>query len=333
MVMPDIKDDLSKERRAFEFVNSILENTHSSLKWSWQIVMGFSLVTAVQQAYAALFDTAGLSDPALSFLLFLFIFIPTFVRLFYGDNRYLDLHYLELRRWNNKPEAYLHELRHQLSSHRRFIDIFLLLTHGELFIFLGKAIGKPEIFFAIYVALMIVNVLWLGLSVALNTRIRVVNFPSQVKSRLVGNDQRNTSTPRRDRSPRFWIKNNIFALLIFGSIYFLRMRGQIEEEAFFGLFIFTSLLNSGLDIVTQWGFYFPNLDEVYEDALQEDDNEAPNNRLQPDRGPLAVSAEAERTRLGRAAEGGRWAASEWAQSEWWATAIRRKKRWQSGTLS
>lgn len=283
--MPDIRNDLSKEQRAFEFVNSILENTHSSLKWSWQIVMGFALITAVQQAYAALFEPSGFSDPELSFLLFVFIFIPTFIRLFYGDNRYLDLHYLELRRWNN-PEAYLHELRYQLSSHRRFIDIFLLLTHGALFIFLSKAIGKPEIFFFTYVALMIVNVLWLGLTVALNKRIRVVNAHSQVKSRLVGNDQRSTSTPRRDRSPRFWIKNNIVALLIFGLIYLLRSRSQVEDETFFGLFIVASLLNSGLDIATQWGFYFPNLDEVYEDALREHDNEAPNNSMQPDRDPL-----------------------------------------------
>ena len=137
-------------------LENLLKNTHESLKWAWQIVMGFSMVVAVHSCYVpflVVLDKLGIvslesyagqtptvQTSMMSLVLFFVVFMPTFVRFFYGDNRYLDLHYLELTHLANTKgaEEYLSELT-QFSGRRRMTDILLLMTHGMIFIFLGNA--------------------------------------------------------------------------------------------------------------------------------------------------------------------------------------------------
>ena len=90
-----------EQDRAKQLLDSVLANTHESLKWSWQVVMGFALYTAVQETYTAFTGPAPMPPDELGLCLAIAVlaFLPTFIRFFYGDNRYLDLHeYADLGR-------------------------------------------------------------------------------------------------------------------------------------------------------------------------------------------------------------------------------------------
>ena len=152
---------MKAQKEANILLDSLLENTHSSLKWSWQIVMGFSMLAAAQEGFGLILplmqyirvfsplDSApagfSLFDCVFSLCLFVLVFIPAFIRFVYGDNRYLDLHYLELTQLaeDRSDESYLSELQ-RFSGRRRMIDILLLLTHGVIFICLAKALGQTR---------------------------------------------------------------------------------------------------------------------------------------------------------------------------------------------
>lgn len=269
---------MDKRQRARALLDNVLDNTHESLKWSWQIVMGFALVSAVLEAYKVFFTPSELPkiqtlhDQTFSFLVFLLGFIPAFIRFFYGDNRYLDLHYLELRQWNDS-ETYLIDLKH-LSMTRRVVDVLLLLTHGIVFLFMGKALSNPEAFFGTYAVLMATNMLWLITTVNLNRTVTETPPPSEVKNLLVGRDKRETESPRRDRAPRFWIANNVVALLLFAGVYiaYIQFPWLGRYSLLYGC-LGVCILNSGLDLGTQREFYWPRLDEIYKEAIESEPEE------------------------------------------------------------
>jgi hypothetical protein len=277
--MPDEK---TKQERAKELVDSVLANTHESLKWSWQVVMGFALYTAVQETYHAMTSRPPMSTPELTLcsVIASFVFLPTFIRFFYGDNRYLDLHYSELRQWNSL-EGYERDLETSLSKSRRLVDVLLLLSHGIVFAFLALAIPKPEMFFCFYGVLLLINCFWLYIVVRMNERIVIEPNGSGVKDLLRGlalheMEQRTTSFPKRDAAARYWIKNNLWHLVIFVLLYLARtsplewnLVATWHRQAFLYLYVAACVSNSAFDLYYQWDFYLPKLDEVYREARKE----------------------------------------------------------------
>ena len=265
--------DNIEQERARQLVESVLANTHDSLKWSWQVVMGFALAAAVQSTYTALTSRPPMAtqDFILCLVIASLVFLPTFIRFFYGDNRYLDLHYSELRQWNNY-DGYEQDLETKLSVTRRLIDVLLLLSHGILFALLALAIPKPELFFCFYAALLLTNCLWLHKVVNLNETVIATRRPSGVRQLLAGADieQRTTRSPRRDAAPRFWIKNNAIHLVIFFSIYFAWDKtDNANRYIFMYAFVVACISNSIFDLYSQRDFYLPKLDQVYREARKE----------------------------------------------------------------
>jgi len=84
-----------------DLVRAVLSNLHDSLKWLWLIVMGLSLVNAIE-IYAKLLNPSDatnlfdlmkmfIAEPTIVFISFILIFI----RFYFGDSRFLDLSYRE----------------------------------------------------------------------------------------------------------------------------------------------------------------------------------------------------------------------------------------------
>jgi hypothetical protein len=250
-------------------INEVLENTHASLKWSWQIVMGFALVEAVKLEYATIYDGGFLRTDAqfISFFLFCLVFMPVFFRFFYGDSRYLDLHYLELRLKRESAE-YLSELKHKLSLTRRLVDILLLLTHGTIFIFLGQSLNQPDRFLAWYGTLMVSNCIWLAASVRMNVRVARKKELSVIDDPTSGQVRRETKIltektfPRRDDAPKFWICNNMICFLVLAIAWSCYQNAHLGRVGFLALCISVCIANSLADVIKMRHFYFPDWDSV-----------------------------------------------------------------------
>lgn len=186
------RDGQDPKKLAQDQVDKILAKTHDSLKWSWLVVMGYALYNATEQAYLVVVRTIdgqagpGTGEAYISVMIFVFVFLPTFIRFFFGDNRYIDDQYSELRRdlrkWtrkdSTKPE---HDILVRLSRSRkrRGLDSINLLAHGIIFALLSLAIGRPRLFFVLYAALLLVNCLFLFLTIQLNQMVttKVRDYP------------------------------------------------------------------------------------------------------------------------------------------------------------
>jgi len=195
--------------------------------------------------------------------LFFLVFLPTFIRFFYGDNRYLDQHYLELillASYGNDGE-FENELA-AMHGRRRFFDILLLIFHGFVFVFMGNALKNPELFILIYAFLMLTNLLWLRANVKWNQTKETVIEGEGIK--LIRKEV--YVYPDRDRAPRFWIKNNLWHFLILGVLIYLHYNAHgIDRSLYLALSIFCCVSNSAFDLWKTWFFYFPNVQQLGKD--------------------------------------------------------------------
>jgi hypothetical protein len=249
------QDQEKQKELAKQRVEEVLSNTHDSLKWSWQVVMGFALYNAVQEVYIAFKGTnihKLTHDHLLYALVSLLVFIPTFIRFFYGDNRYLDIHYSELRRRWQDLNSYVEVLDTKLSRGRRLIDVLLLLSHGILFAFLSCSISNPEVFFWFYLVLLLTNCFWLYTTKILNRKVSTT-----------GTDETITVTqivPKRDETLTFWLNNNLCHIGFLG-LFLLLFYHTNNGNQFLCIIamIVCCTSNSFFDFCYQRGFYLPNL--------------------------------------------------------------------------
>jgi len=96
-----LQDQSNKTLTGTDLVRAILKNSHESLKWLWLIMMGESIVKAIEK-YSSLLhpeDVDNLFKLVNIFLtknsLVLISFIFVFIRFYFGDSRFLDLSYEE----------------------------------------------------------------------------------------------------------------------------------------------------------------------------------------------------------------------------------------------
>jgi len=257
----------AEKQKARVFVDRVLSNTHESLKSSWQIVMGFSMIVAVQEFYGFAFEGTKTGHEYIQATVFApVVFLLTYVRFFLGDNRYLDLHYIELRQWGDIDD-YLADLQQTLSPWRSVIDVGLLLTHGIAFVFLAKSIGHPSRFIGFYVLLWASNICWLYTMVRMNLKREPL---TRLERGLIGADREATESPRRDRTLEFWIKNNTTCLLVVAALYwFHTMVAVFDRLSFQYACMVVFLANSFFDFYGTHTFYWPNLVRTYDDAIKE----------------------------------------------------------------
>lgn len=250
-----------------ELLFGLLHNSHDSLKWMWQIVMGASLVIAVQTSYEdirlllMLFEKENnniIINSVNVVLLLILVYIPLFFRVFYGNNRYIDLNYTEVLISKQKNFNRIIHLN-QFTGLSRFIDILSLILHGILFIILGSVINEPILFIYTMLIFLVINILYLLFVVFKNNiKIHKPNLKHFTQRMYDARKKHLKEKPRND-ALLFWIINNfIHMLLLIITLIFSNTLGNI-------LMIYISIIilfsNSIFDIFYTWEFYFPDVEK------------------------------------------------------------------------
>jgi hypothetical protein len=233
-------------------IRAVLENLHDSLKWLWLIIMGLSLVNAVE-VYARLLEPRNVENVSGLVNMFfvehtiVFIsFILVFIRFYFGDSRFLDLSY--------KETQYSRGLKAELDKYggrKRALDIMLLLNHGIFFYFMSFYIGNPAYYSYFFVILMIVNVFWLLLQV-----IAGINAKYPEPDPLIGN-------MKGQRVLLTWIVNNLLFVIIISNVIFSELSQRML------ICIALTIANSIADLCFTWKYYFPPLRELCERGYSE----------------------------------------------------------------
>lgn len=247
-------------------LNEVLKNLHGSLKWYWQVVMGLAMVKAVDTLYISLFDKIC-AESEIAVLCFLCAFLPTFIRFYFGDSRYLDEHYIEYRKWRPIDE-YLADMCNKVSARRMVLDIALLMVIGIGFVFMARSLPRPRIFYSTFTVLMLFDMVWLSLTLRLSS------------------NQAKTSIMHQERydAPNFWVKNNFFHLVLmvpclFWEFYTPKIRVYTFNVSAQELILLALCVsNSIFDFAYTYDYYFPKLDAAHDKRLREvadDANKAP----------------------------------------------------------
>ncbi len=235
----------------FDNVRSTLNNIHESLKLIWQLIMGFALSCAVNEYFNVLHAIPGNLDHTNTHLFF-FLYLLTFIRFFFGINRYLDQRYIEfLYKIENKNDSekdnYIKGRTQKLSGKRRFFDIIMLLLTGVIFVMLGNSLKKGnDLFIPYYIILMVANVVFLSISVIWNFYINYTLNDDH--------DQINVSMSKYEKFPVFWIMNNLICLFIY---WFASTKFPTYTFIAFSIIFY---LNTTIDLFKTWKMYFPDIE-------------------------------------------------------------------------
>jgi len=259
--------DTSPEK---ELLLGLLQNTHESLKWMWQIIMGAALVIAVQTSYIDVLNvlqsltsnnTVITDRNIIVIMLLIFAYLPMYFRIFYGDNRFIDLSYMEavlLKRKDLEENVNFS----QFTGLSRFFDLWSLIFHAILFIYLSTMLNQPFIFIYVATFYLAFNSLWLIFIVFRNgVSIRLPDM-SNYTERMYSAVQGNINEKPRNDALMFWIFNNVvhfFLLVIVISTF--RHYGLGNDDLLIYICIGLFLSNSVIDLIFTWEFYFPNLDK------------------------------------------------------------------------
>lgn len=244
-----------------EILFGLLHSTHESMKWMWQIVMGGALVIAVQTIYPDLkvfFSNTPITQHNIQVLsLFFLVYLPFFFRVFYGNNRYIDLNYVEIMFLKNTEISDMVHLN-QFTGISRFLDIFALLMHGILFIFLASILANPKEFIIAIIFFLGFNVLYLFFVVLRNgVKIKIPdikNYTKRMYSKYIHEKPRNDVLI-------LWVLNNFFHAILLLLLYQL-IGICFNEIIFIYISIIFLILNSSIDIIYTWEFYFPDMEEL-----------------------------------------------------------------------
>ena len=268
-------------KAASDVLEECLKNTHESLKWFWQLVMGAALVTAVKEAYRITLDPASTQNypgwiKIYAIGLLVGAFLPAFVRFYFGDSRYLDLQYLELRR-NEDAVTFARELQFKLTKRRRCLDIAILMWHGVLFLLLASSLARPSVFILIYTFLLLTNCILLAISIrhsALRSAPDAEGLSLAVcikffLQRICGKDCFNKPVLEIYKAPLFWIANNAFAGFLMGALFFEFYKDEEYYMNLFVIFVALAILNSFLDLYAEREFYLPDFTKTFQDAVVE----------------------------------------------------------------
>jgi hypothetical protein len=250
-----------------ETINEVLKNIHGSLKWFWQLIMGFAMVQAVGMVSVTLLENSKSHQWAPA-TLFVVAFVPTFIRFYFGHARHLDMHYIENRRWRPE-EKFFPEVGARISPLRWWIDVVRLFTHGIIFVLLARLLGgNTFLFFCFYVGLLVINVVFLPWTHALTKSGRL-------KRRL-------REIPRAD-GPAWWIINNTshaivmtaligwcyaYPVSLTSSFWPLSLAGTNGLTLQYTLLLLLCATNSIVDLYVTHEWYFPSLDRALDLELR-----------------------------------------------------------------
>jgi len=248
----------------------VLRNEHGSLKWFWQLIMGFALVTAIVSAYNSLFPTdsrfpitamtAVQHRTYSALILFPIIFIPMFLRFYFGDVRYLDERYIEHQLWQ-PVNGYLDDLHNKLPRSRFWLDVLLLFMHGVSFIVMALAISSYPRFFGAWLALLIMNTVYLAVSARLDRDPAAAGKPRPRGLQLLRVTRYHRWLPCRWASAAsYWWRNNLLAIVLAAPLLTFSYMGRHWSGTLWTvLLVIIAAANSVIDFLLTSEFYYPTL--------------------------------------------------------------------------
>lgn len=220
--------------------SEVFKDLYGSLKWFWQLLMSLSMARALDNVHSTV-----LEDPTqrswLAVSLFLLAFLPTFVRHYFGDVRYLGRHYIERPRAKIGPRV-------DITERRFWIDVSLLFFHGILFVLMARSLHQARLFFILFAALLLMDVVYLRWT----REDGSARGETHLRDRLLSS------------GPAWWTVNNLvhFVIMVpliawsFGdspSVGFLR-----GFPLPLTLLAVACVTNSVADLAVTHGWYFPN---------------------------------------------------------------------------
>ena len=291
---------------AQSYIKRILLNERDVLKIAWIIIMGSALSQGalelsrifpclMSELSAELFKLAiplsvttkaqisrectasAYSHSLVTALLFL-VFIVTWLRFLWGDNRLLDAKYVEVltfvddgARDENNPELSNEFRKHFwfiISSFRRIVlvfDILFVIFHGIIFLLLAKNINNHDVFVLLYLFLLLFNALWLMLSWMASRRKYYDFWKSYINQDRIGE-------VTALKGPWRWAINNlvhaiILMLILINLRYFLVFQ---DDQYWFYASISSAAIffsNCLLDFLLTWSVYFPRVSKIYKDLV------------------------------------------------------------------
>jgi hypothetical protein len=201
-------------------------------------------------------------------ILFFFVFTPQFLRILFGDSRYLDLHYGRSRVMETKQD-YI-DFSGKISSGVRFWDIVYIFLMASQFVALGQLLVEPY-FFSLSLTLIVgINVIFhIHFLKRTNRKSQVINafnWSALTKPittmEIYQTNQRVGPIRRRDRVLVVWVYINAFTLFILLSGLIALHGGYITFDVYISLVILVSLFSTIYDLIFCWRFYFPRFNDL-----------------------------------------------------------------------
>lgn len=277
-----MNDNESQITTIANLLTTHLLNFNKPLLWLWQIVMGVAMASAAFHVFDVVVNLLGeynvykatitvrnahpTMDSWYAILFFLLIFIPTFIRFFFGDIRYFNLVYVELftAARSDFHDAFKRELA-SFTGKRRLFDITILLIESSTFVFLGNCIADPRLFLSAYCLLLFTNVLWLFVTISGIRQREPQNQPEgetlysfeRLKQLLSGYD-------KPYYAPTVWAINNTIVALLLLVVLLLSSVADLSPHVLLLSGFFLCLANSAIDLGCTWFFYFPKVMDIFE---------------------------------------------------------------------
>jgi hypothetical protein len=196
-------------------------------------------------------------------VLFLFIYTPLFLRVFFGDSRYLDLHYGQLRALHSR-DAY-EGLSKRLSKWTRFWDLVYIFLMASQFLALGQFLNDLGTFSISYGVVIGINVIFHCFFIARSNLkrpfLKAFNIPTLTKRlethEIYQDDQGKTDVRPRDKVLVGWLANYVLHFTILIVLVVCYFQYALQDAIFVGLLGVIGVASTAYDLYYSWSFYFP----------------------------------------------------------------------------
>lgn len=222
-----------------------MKHAHDAIRIVFAVIMAVALKRAVETTFN---PPAGAEVKTLSMftageIAVFLVFLVTIARFFMGDMRHLDTTYLDPIMGTKEADP------GETRPLNRFLDFYLLLTHGIIFFYMATSIASTRYFFFLYTFLILFNTFWLVL-------VTVLGAKTIDSSRAIEEwRKRGMVGFLRTRPPQIrWALNNTF----FGGLFVIVLvYGSLLSFPLLIPFVALALANSAVDYFLTWEFYFP----------------------------------------------------------------------------
>ncbi|MBB5037873.1 hypothetical protein [Prosthecobacter dejongeii] len=254
-----MEEHLRSPEEIVESQLTIVERTYDSLKWPWLIIMSFSLTQAAKTCFEASSKGSNFREfihfATVPLSIFCIAYLPTFLRYFIGDSRYIDLFAHDAKK--AVSTARIDVLSRVFSRRRRVADTLMLVSQGLMFVPLGLSVANPHHFFWAYLILLALNIVWLWFVISCNSP----TIREERGTLVIQHDS--------DKSPRRWLINNVIHLILLLFILLVGDGLNLPDFWKIALPLVFCFSNSLVDILLTHEFYFPKVQILFHQFYDE----------------------------------------------------------------